>query len=247
MVGTRNVCSARCSRAASATNSAASNFDMTSERSAAHQRRKEERARGMRDRRSVQESLALAQVGREVGEKRGEFGELAARRQRHGLGAPGRAAGVAEAVGRIERPVDRARRLRAAFAVMRREFDRRRLGISTPSRAISAGSDSVVDHAAAAAVGELEGVIVQRLARVHADAHETGFGERVIGDETIDAVRQQHADAISGDEARREQRIAELVGEPVELPEATRPARLRRGRAPRRNEARRAGSGCRSA
>jgi len=69
-----------------------------------------------------------------------------------------------------------------------------------------------VDDAAAAAVGELEGVVVGRLARVHADPHEPGLGEGVIGDQTINAVRQQHADAVAGREAVAQQRVAEPIG-----------------------------------
>ena len=77
-----------------------------------------------------------------------------------------------------------------------------------------------MDDAAAPAVGKLEGVIVVRLARVERNAHEPRLGERVIGDQAVDAVRQQHAHPIAGHEAARKQRIAEPIGEGVELAES---------------------------
>ena len=75
----------------------------------------------------------------------------------------------------------------------RRETLRAPIAIST-----SKPSTSVVDDGAALAVGELVGVIVERLARIERNAHEARLGERVIHDQTVDAVRHQHADAIAG-------------------------------------------------
>src|SRR5229473_2171426 len=62
----------------------------------------------MRNGRGMKERVALPYVGYEVGEKRRQFRQLAARRQRHRLRLAGRAASVAEAERRIERTVDRA-------------------------------------------------------------------------------------------------------------------------------------------
>ena len=67
----------------------------------------------MRDRRGVEERLALTDLGNEIGEERGELGEFAAHRQRHRLRPARRAAGESEAIGRIELAIDRAGGLRS--------------------------------------------------------------------------------------------------------------------------------------
>src|ERR1700674_4932648 len=76
---------------------------------AANQARQEERSRRMRDRGCMQKRVGWANVWREVGQECGKLGEFSAHCERDALGPPGRAASIAEAIRRVQIPIDRAR------------------------------------------------------------------------------------------------------------------------------------------
>ena len=83
------------------------------------------------------------------------------------------------------------------------------------------------------AVRQLVGVIGERLPRIQGDPHETRLGQRVIGDEAVDAVRQQHADPVAGTKPALEQRVAKPVSQRVELAKlTTRSPSTRQGASP---------------
>ncbi len=96
-------------------------------------------------------------------------------------------------------------------------------GALDPKRASSASScfpiaistcqplDAVMDDAAAAAVGELEGMIIKSLTRVQRNTHEARLRNCVIGDEAVDAVRQQNAQAVARHKTPFEKRVAQSV------------------------------------
>jgi pyruvate, orthophosphate dikinase len=94
---------------------------------------------------------------------------------------------------------------------------------------------------------QLVGVIGERLARIEGDPHETCLCQRVIGDETVDAVRQQHADPVASAKAAVEKAVAQPVRQRVELAGKSRRACLRQGMARLHSSARLDGSARRSA
>ena len=63
-------------------------------------------------------------------------------------------------------------------------------------------------------------VIGKRLPRIEGDPHQTCLRQRVIGDEAVDAVRQQHADPVAGAKAAVEKGVAQPVRQRVELAES---------------------------
>ena len=185
---------------------------------APHQRGQEEGAARVRDRGGVEEAVARREVGYKVHEKGREFRGLAQRGERDRLGRAGGPAGEAQAIGRLHVAVHAA----VAGRTLVDELAER-IGAVDLGRAEALGVlDIVVDEAAGAAVAELVAMVRCRLAHVERDPHEARLGERVIGDQAIDPVGQQHAHAVARLEAFRQQRVAEPVRRRVECAEAQR-------------------------
>ena len=189
---------------------------------APHQGGQEECAARVCDRRRVEEAVARREVGHQIHEEGRELRRLAQRRERDGLGRPGRPAGEAEAQGRLEVAIHAAGPGRSAVdeaAEGVKIVDHRHIEAVGTARA-------VVDQAACAAIGELVAVILLRLADVEGDPHEARLGERVVGDEAVDSVGQQHADPVARLETLGQQRVAQPIRRRVERAEAERPLAL---------------------
>ena len=176
----------------------------------------------MRDGSGVEEAVARCEIRHQVHEKGRELRGLAQRGQRDRLGRAGGSASKAQAQGGLKVAVHSASAGRSVVdeaAQHLAAIDHRRAG------ALGA-ADIVVDEAARAAVAELVAVIRRCLADVERDPHEARFGKRVVCDQAIDPVGQQHADAVARLEALRQQRVAEPVRRRIELAEAQRACAL---------------------
>ena len=185
---------------------------------APHQRGQEEGAARVRDGGGVEEAVARRKVGHQVHEKGREFRRLAERGQCDRLGRAGGPAGEAEAVGRLHISIHAAG---TGWPVV--DEAAQCVGAVDHRRAETLGAvDIVVDETARTAVAELVAVVRRSLADVERDPHEAGLGERVVSDQAVDPVGQQHADAVARLESFGEQRVAEPVRRRVELAEAQR-------------------------
>ena len=173
----------------------------------------------MRDRRRMQEHVAAANLGHQIGQKCADFSEFAPRREDDGLRLAGRAAGVTEAQGIFESAIDDACAA-ATLLEHAREF-------------ITADEDFrvhplnvVVNHRATAAVRNLVDVIGERLAHIELHADQTRLGERVVDDQALDRVRQQDADAVTRSHAAVQQSVSDAVRGRIEIRKAQRPPPL---------------------
>ena len=169
----------------------------------------------MGDRGAVQEYLALGQFGNEVAEEHRRFHQVGAGGQRNRFRGAGGAAGETQPQRRVEVAIDRARRA-AAIGDHVDQLVEQDLDVGFDS------VDAVMDDSAAAAVADLVAMRFERLADVKLDAHQSGLEHRVIGDQAVDRIGQQDADAVARLETLGDQRIAQLIGGRVEFAKAER-------------------------
>ena len=181
------------------------------------QSRQEESSRGVRNWRGVQERVGRTDVRYQIRKECRQLCKLAACRQGHRLRPSSGAAGIAEPQRRIQRSINTAG---PGIGVT----DQRPHPITIDCQLNAERAPTApVDHGAAAAVLELEPVVILCLADVERDPHQAGLRERVVGDQTIDAVREQHPDAIADRETARQECIAEPIRQYIEVSVADRP------------------------
>ena len=158
----------------------------------------------------VQKGVVRADIRYQVGEKGGNLREFAAGGQHDALGPPGGAAGEADPVGRIQWAVDAAG---GVVAVVHHVAQAQAVDFDIQAKTRLA----VVNHRVGVGFGQLVLVVLQGFASVQAKPHKPRLRQRVVGQQAVHAVRQQHADPVAGLQPGRQKRVAQTIRCRVEI------------------------------
>ena len=139
----------------------------------------------------VQERVVGADVRYQIREKGGNLREFATSGQHDALGPPGGAAGKADPVRRIQWTVDAAGGI---VAVRHHVTQAKAVDFDIQAETLLA----VVNHRVGVGFGQFVLVVLQGFAGVQAEPHKPRLRQRVVGQEAVHAVWQQHADTVAG-------------------------------------------------